>query len=102
MRKSAFGITFTIMFQGLKSIRRQAGPSQAGKGILPFYLALGYLIWGIFPHAAFRVHEHAGGSAAHTHRTFHDAGLRVEALVTANPPESAQEASESIRIGGSE
>lgn len=77
------------MLRGLKSIRRPSGASQGDRGKLPFYLALGYLIWSILPHAAFRVHEHAGGSAAHTHLSFHDAGLRVESAVAANPPEMA-------------
>lgn len=58
------------------------------KGKLPFYLALGYLIWSLFPHASFRIHEHAGGSGAHTHLSFHDAGLRNGTLVTANPAET--------------
>jgi hypothetical protein len=79
------------MFRGLKSMRRLAGRSSADRSKLPFYLALGYLIWSILPHAAFRVHEHAGGSVAHTHLSFHDAGLRVESAVTANPPELAPE-----------
>lgn len=83
------------MLRGLKSLIRRAGPSRSINGILPFYLALGYLIWSILPHAAFRVHEHAGGSAAHTHLSFHDAGLQAGSVVTANPSEWAQESPES-------
>jgi hypothetical protein len=91
LRHPAFplGIIFFGMFRGLACIRRQTGASRVDRGKLPFYLALGYLIWSILPHAAFRVHEHAGGSAAHAHLSFHDAGLRVGAAVTANPPELA-------------
>lgn len=83
------------MNRGLNSFRRRTGASLAEGGKLPFYLALGYLIWSILPHAAFRVHEHAGGSAAHTHLSFHDAGLKVGSTIAANPPEWTPGASES-------
>lgn len=82
------------MFRGLKSVLPFRMGFQKGfrkdirEGKLPFYLALGYLIWSLFPHASFRIHEHAGGSGAHTHLSFHDAGLRNGTLVTANPAET--------------
>jgi hypothetical protein len=63
---------------------------------MAFFLALGYLIWSLLPHAHFLVHTHADGDLAHahTHLSLHDLKLRNETLISANPenaPDAALE-----------
>jgi hypothetical protein len=61
-------------------------------GRAAFFLALGYLIWSLLPHAHFQVHAHADGELPHSHFSFHDLKLRNQTLVTANPEDASDAA----------